>query len=707
VEEHALRDAVQASTTVLRTMEQRALLQRIHEPSTVLLRLTPCAAEQKITDLRGAKLQHAVLDYLLTQPPGEWLWVSWIYAETGCSLKELRALEGHGLVELAEREVWRDPLAERRFVLATPPALTSAQERVWASIRAGLEALDQSQPHSRPSLGRHPLAFLLHGVTGSGKTEIYIRAVAATLERNRQAVVLVPEISLTPQAVRRFTARFPDSVGVVHSRLSDGERYDTWRRIRAGQIRLVIGPRSALFAPLQEIGLIVLDEEHDASYKQDNLAPPFHSRDVAFAIAAEHNALVLLGSATPDLCTYHRARETDAIQLLQLPQRILAHRQHLREQQAQHPLQPLHYKPVESGPDQVLTIDLPPVQVIDMRHELRVGNRSIFSRLLQSELEHTLSRGEQAILFLNRRGASTFVMCRDCGTVIRCPNCQVPLTYHLKDQHLTCHHCSHQQAVPVACPICSSKRIRHFGVGTERVQQAAQDLLPSARVLRWDRDTTRHRGSHDALLSRFVKHEADILVGTQMIAKGLDLPLVTLVGVISADTALNLPDFRAAERTFQLLEQVAGRAGRGPSGGQVVIQTYAPEHYAIQCAARHDYAGFFAQESAFRREMDHPPYARLARLVRRDRNLARCREDAQTLAQRLQQAIQSHGLRTLVLIGPAPCFLSRLRGRWRWQIVIRAPCPQIPCQETGISRLFRLVPPPPGWHLDLDPLDML
>jgi len=293
-------------------------------------------------------------------------------------------------------------------------------------------------------------------------------------------------------------------------------------------------------------------------------------------------------------------------------------------------------------------------------------------------------------------------MCRDCGTVIRCPHCDVPLTYHLKGGRLSCHHCNHSQAAPVSCPICSSARIKHFGVGTQRVEQALHDLLPTARILRWDRDTTAEKGSHEALLDRFSRHDADVLIGTQMIAKGLDLPRVTLVGVISADTALNLPDFRAAERTFQLLAQVAGRAGRGPSGGQVIIQTYTPEHYAIQSAARHDYAGFYAQERAFREQMGYPPFSRLARLVYSEPGLARCRQAAQDLAIQLRAGIQRQHLETLSLIGPAPCFLSRLRGNWRWQIIIRAPPVGTELQDL-LSRLSLA----PGWQLDVDPLDML
>jgi primosomal protein N' (replication factor Y) len=699
VEERALRETIGASAATLNALLERGLIKRLDEPSTTTLLLDEEQARQQIIELRGAHRQHQVLDYLLSRPAGEWVWVSWVYAETDAKLADLRALDGHGLIELAEREVWRDPLADQAFVLESAPRLTPDQQRVWEAIKPYVEGAA-----SLPDID--PPVFLLHGVTGSGKTEIYLRAVEATLQRGRQAIVLVPEISLTPQTIRRFAARFPEGLGIIHSGLSDGERYDTWRRIRAGQIHLVIGPRSALFAPMPDVGLIVLDEEHESSYKQSDTAPTYHARDVALQVSKLHEAAVLLGSATPDLVTYHRACETRAIRLLELPQRLLSHRQHLQQQQTQLSLPEVRYRPLGPGYEDVYTTDLPPVRVVDMRHELRVGNRSMFSRALQGEMKRALSSKEQAILFLNRRGASTFVMCRDCGTVIRCPRCDIPLTFHLTGERLTCHHCNHRQPVPDTCPICQSRRIKHFGAGTERVETAVRELLPAVRILRWDRDTTREKGSHQALLDRFMRHEADVLIGTQMIAKGLDLPLVTLVGVISADTALNLPDFRAAERTFQLLAQVAGRAGRGPRGGQVIVQTYTPEHYAIQAASKHDYATFYGQERAFRHQLGYPPFARLARLLYSDPDVARCQRQARDLADTIAGAIQDAHLRHLALIGPAPCFLSRLRGRWRWQIILRATHPGH-AQDDELHMLLRTMPLPAGWRLDVDPLDIL
>jgi primosomal protein N' (replication factor Y) len=335
----------------------------------------------------------------------------------------------------------------------------------------------------------------------------------------------------------------------------------------------------------------------------------------------------------------------------------------------------------------------------------------MFSRLLQQEIASCLAHQEQIMLFLNRRGASTFVMCRDCGTVIRCPHCDVPLTFHLKGKQLNCHHCNHRQPVPTLCPVCQSRRIKHFGVGTQRVESAVQELWPTARTLRWDRDATRQKGSHQALLDRFTRHEADVLIGTQMIAKGLDMPLVTLVGVVTADTALNLPDFRAAERTFQILAQVSGRAGRGVRGGKVVVQTYTPEHYAIQAAAEHDYPAFYAQERAFRHQLGYPPFGRLARLVYAHSNPQRCREAAHALSTTIYQHIRHHHLDRLSVIGPAACFLSRLRGKWRWHLVLRTEvltgAKQDSPGETQLHDLLRRLVLPPGWRLDVDPLDML
>jgi primosomal protein N' (replication factor Y) len=571
-----------------------------------------------------------------------------------------------------------------------PPHLTTDQERVWRAIEAGM---GEWRKEGGPFVG------LLHGVTGSGKTEIYLRALEATLAAGQRAIVLVPEISLTAQTVRRFEARFPDRVAVLHSQLSLGQRYAVWDRVRRGEADVVIGPRLALFSPISRLGLVVLDEMHDDSYKQAEPIPlpAYDARQVALALGRLTGAAIIMGSATPDLVAYYRASQ-GVYHLLELPHRIV---------QAG-PAQPRSGKPGFPG-RRTATSPLPPVRIVDLRQELRAGNRSIFSRALQDALHRTLAADEQAILFLNRRGAATFILCRDCGHVARCPNCDVPLTLHRQahlspaggpggpdEQRLLCHHCRHQEAVPARCPECGGRRIRHFGLGTERVEGAMQQFWPEARLLRWDRDTATGP-NHERFLQAFVDHRADVLIGTQMIAKGLDLPLVTLVGVVSADTALHLPDYRATERTFQLLTQVAGRAGRSYRGGRVIVQTYNPDHYAIQAAADHDYAGFYQQELAFRRQVGYPPFNRLVALRYSDRDPNRCRVQAERLGRWLANEIQRTGL-AADLIGPAPCFFSRVQGRYRWQIVIRGRDP-LP--------LLRPVALPMGWRVDVDPVNLL
>ncbi len=639
--------------------------------------------------LRGAKKQRAVLEYLLAaaQRTGEraWLPLNQVLAESGADRATAERLQARGLVELSQREVWRDPLAGREFVLSEPPPLTPDQERALQSLEPALG-------------GRSFQAFLLHGVTGSGKTEVYLQAVARVLAQGRRAIMLVPEIALTPQTIRRVAARFPGRVAVWHSELSVGERYDQWRRAMRNQVDIVIGPRSALLAPLRDLGLIVVDEEHDDSYKQD-ITPRYHAREAALALGRITGACVILGSATPDVVSAYRV-STGAYTLLSLPQRVLSHRRHVAEQQERFHLPPaqLHLQPAGGPAQDALYTELPPVQIVDMREELRAGNRSILSRALQKAIGEALAAHEQVILFLNRRGSATFVMCRDCGYTLTCPRCDVAFTYHGEGQELICHHCNTRQPVALICPRCRSRRIKYFGLGTQRVVETVHELFPTARIVRWDRDSARRRGSHEEFLRQFVEHEADILVGTQMIAKGLDLPLVTVVGVISADTALNLPDYRCAERTFQILTQVAGRAGRSPLGGRVFVQTYMPDHYAIRAASHHDYRSFLQKELAFRRQQGYPPFGRLVRLVYADDDYARARQQAQEVALLLDNTIRQLGLPATRVIGPAPCPLRRLRGQYRWQILIRAQDPY---------PLLNNAPIPRGWRVDVDPVSFL
>ena len=599
-----------------------------------------------------------MLRYLLREPGP--VAVAWLYAESGGSLADLKHLEQLGLVVLGESQVWRDPLQEYTPAISEPPPLTKEQMACWLEIEKGfLEA----------GSGNAPLPYLLHGVTGSGKTEIYLRLVGAALAAGVQAIVLVPEISLTPQTTARFTARFPGQVGLVHSQLSPGERYDTWRRARDGQLSVVVGPRSALFTPFPNLGLIILDECHDDSYYQSD--PPFyHAVEAAIAYARLAGGLCLLGSATPDVTSTYQAAQ-GKWRYLRMPSRILAHRQVLQSL-VDRLGQASRYQPYE---EQAETIDLPPVEVVDMRQELKEGNLSIFSRPLQAALGEVLAHDQQAILFLNRRGTATYVFCRDCGHTLKCPRCDTPLTFHSPVESLTCHYCAYQRKMVKTCPQCGSQRIRQYGTGTEKVEADIQALFPQARTLRWDYDTTRKKGAHEVILSHFTAHRADVLIGTQMLAKGLDLPLVTLVVVVLADVGLNLPDYRAPERTFQVLTQVAGRAGRSPLAGKVLLQTFRPESYVIQAAARHSYRDFYRQELEFRRQLKYPPFTSLVRLEYRDRDANRARSTAEKLASQIQRWIVDEDRRATETVGPVPCFFSRLAGTYRWQIVLRGPDP--------------------------------
>ena len=666
------------SRSIITALEGKGLVRRVIQEPVVLLALPPEKVLDRVVELRGAQKQRAVLDLL--RGSVDRVWVGGIYAQTGANLGTLRYLADRGLVSLHATEFDRpQPVGPE-----APPSLLPGQAAAWGRIERGMAEPD-------------PFVALLHGVTGSGKTEIYLRAVQATLEAGQRAIVLVPEISLAPQTVRRFEARFPGRVAVMHSQLSLGQRYAVWDRVRRGDADVVIGPRLALFAPVSRLGLIVLDEAHDGSYKQSEPIPlpTYHARDVALELGRLSGAAVLLGTATPSLETYSLARR-GTYELLELPHRILP-------AQAGAAIPPSDRQASELSA-------LPPVRIVDLRQELRAGNRSILSRALQEALRQTLDAGEQAIIFLNRRGAATFVLCRDCGHVVLCPRCDVPLTFHRsvrqrrvasKDRApqagmLVCHHCNRREPSPTNCPQCGSRRIRYFGLGTERVEETIRQLFPAARLLRWDRDTATGY-DHERFLQAFIDRRADVLVGTQMIAKGLDLPWVTLVGVASADTALHLPDFRAAERTFQLLAQVAGRAGRSHRGGRVIVQTYNPDHYAVQAASRHDYTAFFERELAYRRRLDYPPFRRLVALRYSHEDRRRCQTEAGRLGRWLEAEIRRLDL-PAELIGPAPCFFSRIQGRYRWQIVVRAHDP---------VALLRNVALPWGWRVDVDPISLL
>ncbi|TMF08095.1 MAG: primosomal protein N' [Chloroflexi bacterium] len=592
----------------------------------------------------------------------------------------LRDLETEGLARVEEVYVVRDPLAGRVFPYREPPSLTEDQQRAYETIAESL---------APDSLRRAPTTFLLHGITGSGKTEVYLAALDRAIALGKRVLVLVPEISLTPQTVRRFAERLPGQVAVMHSRLSLGEHFDMWHEIRDRRYAVVIGPRSALFAPQPDLALVIIDEEHEWTYKQQEGSPRYHARRSAEELCALTGAVLVLGSATPDVESRFRA-DDGAFRLLELPERLL----------------PADDGSVEAGP-------LPEVDVVDLREELKASNRSIFSRPLAAAMHRALDAREQVILFLNRRGTASFVQCRDCGFVPECRSCAVALTYHESEDGqaygpsgtparlgaLICHYCRRQiKPLPTRCPECQGGRIRQVGLGTQRVEEEVRRAFPEARTLRWDRDVTRGRDSHEAILARFLAHEADVLIGTQMIAKGLDMPLVTLVGVVTADTALHLPDFRATERTFQLLEQVAGRAGRGPRGGRVIIQTYTPENHAIQSVRRHDYDSMYERDIEFRRNLGYPPFGRLVRLTFAHTGAAYSQEQAAAMASRLTQERDRRGLPNLDVLGPAPAFVPRVRGRWRWNLVLRGADP---------VALIRDMQFPRGWTVDVDPVSLL
>jgi primosomal protein N' (replication factor Y) (superfamily II helicase) len=516
-------------------------------------------------------------------------------------------------------------------------------------------------------------AVLIQGVTGSGKTEVYLQAIAPVLARGESALVLVPEIGLTPQLTDRFTARFGAQVLVYHSALSEGERYDTWRTMLTSEPQVVIGTRSAIFAPLPKLGLIILDEEHDSSYKQDRPAPCYHARTVALWRSEICGCPLLLGSATPDSESYQRSQSGEYLHL-QLTKRV-----------AERPM--------------------PGVEVVDMREELADGNLSPFSRRLQHALTEMKEAGKQGILFINRRGYSTFVMCRSCGETLRCPNCTVSLTYHRlpTGEHLRCHYCNYSRSQPRNCPECTSPSLRYFGAGTQRIAAQIEEILPDLRILRFDRDTTSRKNAHRQIIDQFAQGEADVLVGTQMLAKGLDLPQVTLVGILAADGLLNMPDFRASERAFQLLTQVAGRAGRGDDLGRVILQTYAPDHPVVEATCTYRFEHFIEKELEERQALNYPPFVQLIALQLTGVHEGRVIAVAEALATILDGSADFEGN----ILGPAPCTIERVAGRYRWQLLLKNPS-----GSQGRHRLQELLSgfsPQTGVSIavDVDPLRLL
>jgi primosomal protein N' (replication factor Y) len=552
----------------------------------------------------------------------------------------VKSLAAKGFLQLQEVEALRDPYAGRAFTPTAPLPLTPEQQAAYTAIDAAVTD------------GRHDV-FLLHGVTGSGKTEVYLQSIQRCLDLGREAIVLVPEISLTPQMVERFKGRFGDRVAVLHSRLSHGERFDEWRKIKSGRVKVAIGARSAVFAPFQQIGLIIVDEEHESSYKQEE-TPKYHARDVAIKRAELGGAVVLLGSATPSLESVFETR-----------------RGTVAGGEGRYKLLTMRNRATGGT--------LPHVNIVDMREELKAGNRSMFSRGLHQAIESRLAKGEQTVLLLNRRGYATFVMCRTCGFVAQCPHCDISLTYHRNSRTMRCHYCGYAEREAQQCPSCSSEHIRHFGTGTQRVEEELSKLFPGIRVIRMDVDTTTAKGSHEKLLTDFRNKRGDVLLGTQMVAKGLDFPDVTLVGVIAADTVLGLPDFRSGERTFQLLTQVAGRAGRHALPGEVFVQTYMPEHYAIVAASGHDFASFARTELQTRESRGYPPFHKMMLITFAHELVQPLMQAAEAFVRELRVRFHENGSEgedgrrwsRMEVLGPVASPIPRLKDRYRFQCMVK------------------------------------
>ncbi len=550
--------------------------------------------------------------------------------KTGVSYDDLDFLEKRGLITTESREIWRD---HRHYMLEAPEKpvdLTAEQTAACETIIAGL--------HTQTP----PVPVLLHGVTGSGKTEVYLRAAAEAIRLGKQVLMLVPEIALTPQILARFERRFPGRTGVYHSRLSDGERYDTWRRGRSGEFRIIVGPRSALAVPLPDLGLILADECHEDSYYQTNERPYFSAIRAAADLAEITGSQLVLGSATPTTA-----------------QMFKAERSHW------------HIETLKKRATGVLP---PKVLLADMRAELKSGNSEIFCRALIREMGRTLEMGKQTILFLNRRGTAAYSFCHSCGKTFECPNCEIPYTWHASRRRLECHYCGSTMSLPEVCPECGSTEIRQFGAGVELVEELIAERFPAAKVIRLDADTAEGSGRHEQLLSQFARHEADILVGTQMVAKGLDFPDVRLVGILLADVGANFHDYRVDEHTFQMLTQVAGRAGRAEEQGLAILQTYQPERYSIRAAVSGDYDRFYQNDLAYRRMMGYPPFSRMVRLEIRETDVECARSRAMDLAAVLRERISRTGMK-IRLIGPAPCYFPKLNGKYRWHIILRGPDP--------------------------------
>ena len=541
------------------------------------------------------------------------------------SLAILKTLEKNGYIEIVEKEVERNPFLHKVVQKTTNLELTEEQQDAFEKVNASLQIGEYDE-------------FLLFGITGSGKTEIYIRLIEEALKLGKSSIMLVPEISLTPQTVDRFLGRFgEEKIAVLHSKLSLGERYDQWKKIERGDAKIIIGARSAIFAPAKDLGLIIIDEEHDDSYKSET-NPRYNAKEIASYIGNNKNIPVLLGSATPDMSTYYKAQKGE-IQFLELTKRAN-------------------------------NSSLPDVEIIDLRKELATGNKTMISTKLHSLIEENLENKKQTILFLNRRGFSTFIMCRDCGYTAKCKNCDITLTYHLKENKLKCHYCGYETNALTVCPECKSKNIRYFGTGTQRLEEQIREMFPQASVIRMDIDTVTKKNSHEDILNKFKNDGIDILIGTQMVVKGHHFPNVTLVGVIAADSSLNIDDYRAHERTFQILTQVAGRAGRGKDKGKVIIQTYNPDSFCIQYSQKQDYKLFYDTEINIRKQLRYPPFCDIILIGISSTNYKEIEKNAKIIYEDIKQKIKTKKLQ-IILYKPVPAPIDKIKNRFRWRIIIK------------------------------------
>lgn len=593
----------------------------------------PAEAIQQVIQELPARSQKVaqLLTYLLESGQRQWEQQA-LLAASQVSASSLKTALKHGYIKSQKVSVYRDPLAHLEVEQSQSRTLTKAQEAVYEQVAQALEA-HQDQ------------TFLLEGVTGSGKTEVYLQLMAKASQMGRGAILLVPEIALTPQMVRQVKSRFQTGVAVLHSGLTNSQKYDEWRRIIRGQATIVVGARSSIFAPIRDLGLVIIDEEHETTYKQSD-TPRYHAREVAIWRCHYHQAPLLLGSATPSLESRSRA-QVGRYQHLRLPERV-------------------NGRP------------LPPVTLVDMTKEMVQQTTDELSSVLKDKIADRLAKGQQIVLLLNRRGYASYMLCRECGQVIQCPRCDISLTYHKHEHRLKCHYCDYQSPVPDRCPNCHSDYLRTFGLGTQKIEELLNQHFPDARVIRMDMDTTRKKGQHEALLDRFRRHEADILLGTQMIAKGLDFENVTLVGVINADTALNLPDFRAGEKTFQLLTQVAGRTGRGRFEGEVLIQTYNPDHYVMQLAQQHDYESFFYYEMKRRHLGHYPPYFYTTLITISSKYQAK----AQAMSHQVKQALLASGA-AIEILGPSQGAIARINERYYFQLLLKYKDGQVIKESLG------------------------